>query len=346
MDEHEVRIGLIGCGGIAQHGHLPAIRRTPSERLVAVADAFGDLALLVARGNGLETQDAYDDHRRLLERDDVDAVVICAWTGLHADLAVEALHAGKHVLLEKPMAVTGADARRMVAAAESADRILMVAYNHTYDPAATHLKSMLEAGDLGDLLYVEVFFYEDAGAWDAGAYRSTVRSKEHRSGWPKHPEPRLKLLHYIHNFDSHLLNLMRVLLGEPEGIDYCRWIPNAGLWAMFDYGGFKTYFKNVETGQRRFEKGMELCGARKRVRLSLAPPLQRYSAGTLEVVDAESQCITRPLLPYRWPFELEQQHFAECVLQGKEPLTSGRRALNDVLIAEQLVQVALPETDR
>lgn len=345
MNENKLRIGVIGCGGIAQHGHLPAIQRTETEELVAVADRFGDLAVAVGRRSGLDAEDIYDDYRRLLERDDVDAVDICAWTGLHADLAIEALQAGKHVLLEKPMAVTSEEARSMVDAAEKADRILMIAYNHTYDLATDYVKSMLDNGALGDLLYAEVFFYEDAGAWDAGAYRSTMRSKNHESGWPNPPEPRLKLLHYIHNFDSHVLNLMRVLIGEPQGIEYCRWVPGSGLWAMLDYGDYKTFFKNVETKQRRFEKGIELSGTRKRVRLDLAPPLERYSSGVVEVIDAESQAVTRPLLPYQWPFQREQEHFADCVLNGKQPLTSGQHALNDVLIAEQMVEAALPNQE-
>ncbi len=343
MREDTVRTAVIGCGGIAQHAHLPAIRRNEQEELVAVADAFEDLAGKVGRRHGLSEDDICADYRQILDRDDVDAVTVCTWTGLHAEISVHALEAGKHVLVEKPMAVTGDEARRMVDAADHADRLLMIAYNHTYDLATERVKEMLDAGELGDLLYAEVFFYEDAGAWDAGAYRRTLRSDQAGRGGSWSPGRREKLLHYVHNFDSHVLNLMRVLLGDPQGIEFCRWTEGSGLWAMLDYGDFRTYFKNVETKQRRFEKGIEICGSKKRVRLELAPPLQRYCAGTVRITDADSQAESELLLPYRWPFELEHEHFSSCVLNGQQPLTSGRQALNDVILAEQLTDRALSE---
>lgn len=343
MSEKVVRTAVIGCGGIAQHAHLPAIRRNGQEQLVAVADAFEDLAHKVGRNYGLADEDIYGDYAEVLQRDDVDAVTVCTWTGLHAEISAAALEAGKHVIVEKPMAITSEDAQRMVDAAEKSDRLLMIAYNHTYDLATDYVKGMLETDELGELLYAEVFFYEDAGAWDAGAYRRTLRSDEAPEGGSWSPARREKLLHYIHNFDSHVLNLMRVLLGEPEGIEFCRWTEGSGLWAMLDYGGYRTYFKNVETGQRRFEKGIEICGSEKRVRLELAPPLERYAAGTVRITDAGSQTESSPFLEYRWPFELEHEHFSSCVLEGRQPLTSGRQALNDVILAERLTDIALDE---
>jgi predicted dehydrogenase len=333
-------MGVIGCGGIAQHAHLPAIRRNAGAELVAVADGFEDLAAKVARRCGLEKSAAFGDYHRLLERDDVDAVAVCASTQFHAECAIAALEAGKHVLVEKPMAVTGDEARAMVAAAEKARRTLMVAYNHTYDLAARCVREMLEAGELGDLLYAEMFFYEDCGAWTAGAYNSTLRSKNHVNMWPKPRDERDQLLHFIHNMDSHVINLTRTLIGDPQGIEYSRWVPGAGFWAMLDYGSFKCCLKNVNTRQHRFEKGVELSGRKKRVRIDLAPPLERYMPGRVEIVDAEANTVTERLLDQRWPFELEHEHFVTCIREGREPLTSGARVLRDVTLAEELVAAA------
>ncbi len=336
-----LRIGVIGCGGIAQSAHIPAIGRTADAQLVAVADADGDLAGEVGRRRGLDADSAYGHHRLLLERDDIEAVVICAWTPLHAQLAIEALQAGKHVLVEKPMADSTAQAQQMVVAAEAADRILMISYNHSYDLAADRVKNMLADGEVGDLLYGELFFYADSGAWHAGAYRKILRSPRSAKFWRKPiDDPRARTLSYVQNIHAHTLNLMRILIGEPKGLEYCTKIDGAGLWAMFDYGSFKVYLKDVLSRQALFEKGIELVGTRKRVRLDMTPPTQRYSSGKLRIIDMEADTISWPLLPDEWPFEREYEHFIACVREGTEPMTSGAFSINDVALAEQIADMA------
>ncbi|MGD8241053.1 MAG: Gfo/Idh/MocA family oxidoreductase, partial [Armatimonadota bacterium] len=289
VSREPVRVGVIGCGGIAQSAHLPSIVRSEDAELVAVADADGDLAAEVGRRRGLDADSCYGDHKRLLERDDIEAVVICVWTPLHAEISMDALGAGKHVLVEKPMADSTAEAEQMVAAAQKADRTLMVSYNHSYDVAAERVKDLVAGGELGDLQYGEVFFYADSGAWHAGAYSKVLRSPHSGRHWRKRiDDPRQRILNHVQNIHSHTINLMRVLIGEPRGVEYCAQVEGAGLWAMFDYGSFKVYLKDVLSRQRMFEKGIELVGTRKRVRLDMAPPTQRYSAGKLRIIDMEA----------------------------------------------------------
>jgi predicted dehydrogenase len=343
MSNAPIRLAVIGCGNIAQHAHLPAIQRVEEVRLVAVADPYEEVAQRVAGLNGLTEADACTDAAATLARDDVDAVALCAPTALHAELAIAALRAGKHVLVEKPMAETSQDARAMAEAAAETGKTLMIAYNHSYDVAADHVGAMVDGGELGNIVYAEVFFYEDRGCWSAGALTSTIRAKDQKSFWPRREDPTLRVRDYIHNFDSHVLNLMRLLLGEPRGIEHCRWTDGAGLWAMFDYGPFRTGFKNVRLGQHRFEKGIEICGKRKRVRLELAPPLERYTPGRVEIHDIEARQTSTPCLPWRWPFEMEYRHFAACLLEGHEPKTSGRQALRDVELAEELADMAVQD---
>lgn len=341
MTQDTVRIAVIGCGGIAQHAHLPAIQRVDQATLVAVSDPYEEVATRVAELNGLTADAAYTDHQPILEREDVDAVCICAPTTMHADFTVAALQAGKHVLVEKPMAVDSDEAGRMVAAAESTGKTLMVAYNHTYDIAAMRVRQMIDDGELGEILYAEVFFYEDLYSWTAGALSKTVRAENQKSFWPQYDDDYRTVREYIHNFDSHVTNLMRVLLGEPQGIDYCQWKEDAGLWAMFDYGTFKAGFKNVRLKQHRFEKGIEICGRKKRVILELAPPLERYTPGKVEVIDIEGQCTCTPFIGWVWPFQSEHEHFVECVLEGKQPLTHGQQAMGDVVLAEEMSRMAV-----
>lgn len=334
-------LGVIGCGGIAQSAHLPAISRTDGAELVAVADVAGDLARKVAHSRGLAAASAYSDHRPLLDCDDVDAVVVCVPTPCHAEVSIDALGAGKHVLVEKPMANSTEEAERMAEAAKAANRTLMVGYNHSYDLASQYVRDMLVNDELGDLLYGELFFYLDLQAWHAGAYTKLIRSSTPRPGRKTGSEdPRQRTFGFVQAFGSHLLNLVRVLIGDPKEIEYATQIEGAGLWVMFDYGGFKVYFKNVLSKQDTFEKGLELVGSRRRVRLELAPPLQRHSPGTVSIMDVEDKTVARPVLPDRWPFELELEHFISCVREGVEPLTSGVACIKDVTLAEDIAALA------
>ncbi len=335
-----INIGVIGCGAIAQHAHLPAILRVSQYSLRAVSDPYIDVAREVARLSGLETSAACSTHRELLARSDVDAVCICAPTTLHADLVVESLQAGKHVLVEKPMAVTTDEARRMIAAAEEANRILMVGYNHTYDPAARELKKMLDAGELGEIRYTEAFFYEDLYAWTAGALAFKIKSPDQPSFWPQYETPYENLREFIHNFGSHVTNLFRTILGEPLRVEFARGDEKHALLAVLDYGSYPLLFKNIRGKQATFEKGLEICGSKKRVRLDLAPPLQRYTPGSLTITDMESQSTTVKTLPWAWPFEEEHRHFANSLLEGKQPLTNGTQALGDVALAEEISRLA------
>ena len=340
MTTPDIRIGVIGCGNVAQQAHIPAILRVPGAQLAAVSDPFADLPPQVAKQFGLTPADAYSDHLELLKRNDIDAVSILSITPDHERMAIDAMRAGKHVLVEKPMSVTADEARRMVQVSEETGRILMVAFNHTYDLAAEYVKGMLDRGELGDLIHCEVFFYNDMDAWDAGSIRGSLKSTAPRQAWwPK--DRRLGLIHFLHNFNSHTINLMRFLIGEPQAVEYSAHIPGAGIWSVLGYPGFKTVFKTVLSNQRRFEKGIEICGKKKRVRIDLAPPFQRFTPGTITIVDAETQQVTQPLLDYRWPFELEYEHFVHCVQTGSTPRTSGRMGIQDIVLTEQLVDLAM-----
>lgn len=347
MKDDTIQMGVIGCGGIAQHAHLPSIGRVKEVQLVAVSDIYQDVAEQVAVANGLSKSDGTDDYHKLLENPGIDAVCICAPTTKHAEITMEALEAGKHVLVEKPMAVTSVECEAMIEAADRAGKTLMVGYNHTYDPAVRRLQTMLEDGDIGDILYAEAFFYEDLYSWTAGAFSSMIRSANQKSFWPTYDNEYENLREFLHNFGSHVTNCFRVLLGEPGKIQFAAGNTEKQFLAVLDYGSFPLVFKNIRVKQAIFEKGIEICGTKKRVRLDFAPPLQRYMPGRLTVHDLfvkdegdKSMGRSEPFLGFGWPFEEEHRHFAQCLLNGASPLTNGRQGMGDVRLVEALSRMA------
>ena len=142
-----VRIGLIGAGGISR-AHIPGFLACRDRaEVTAIADPNDEAARRAqqALGGGA----LYGDWRALLERADVDAVDICLPHDLHEPVAVAAAERGKHVLVEKPIARTLAEADAMLAAAERAGVILMVCHDRRYHPAFVRIKELLDAGAIG-----------------------------------------------------------------------------------------------------------------------------------------------------------------------------------------------------
>ncbi|HEY5852790.1 MAG TPA: Gfo/Idh/MocA family oxidoreductase, partial [Aldersonia sp.] len=142
-----VRVALIGAGRIgSSHAELVA-RHVPFGSLVAVADPVDGAAARLAER--LEAPIAVTDPGDVLRRDDVDAVLITAPARSHTDLVVAAAAAGKHVFVEKPMAVTLADADRAIAAAEAAGIVLQVGFNRRFAPGFAAARAAIDAGQVG-----------------------------------------------------------------------------------------------------------------------------------------------------------------------------------------------------
>ena len=142
-----VRIGVIGCGAIAVVEHLPGFDRCRNRKVVAVADVDEGKAAGAAKKFGVK--DHYFDYREMLERDDIDAVSIATPNFLHRDMAVASARAGKHILVEKPIASTMKEADEMVKSAEESKVILMVEQSHRFLPANQKAKDLLIKGTIG-----------------------------------------------------------------------------------------------------------------------------------------------------------------------------------------------------
>jgi len=140
--------GVIG-GGVWGETHLMAYAACPRARLVGVCDINEELARQRAAQYGAEMWTT--DYRELLARDDVDAVSIVTPDFLHHEMAVAAAEAGKHILLEKPMATSVEEAQSMADAAEKAGVKLMVDFHNRWNPAFVQIKAAIDAGEMGEL---------------------------------------------------------------------------------------------------------------------------------------------------------------------------------------------------
>lgn len=148
----KLKVAVIGAGYWGPN-LVRNFRNSPDWDLVAVCDLDPQRAAKVIGDRS--TVAVETDVSRLLERDELDAVAIATPARTHAGIAIAALEAGKHVLVEKPLASTLEDARRMVEVAEAQGRALMLDHTFCYTPAVRHIRETIAEGVIGDVLYVD-----------------------------------------------------------------------------------------------------------------------------------------------------------------------------------------------
>ena len=192
-----VNVLIIGCGGIAGFRHIPAMSQLPNVTLYGFFDGAPGRAAATAEKFGGK---AFDDLDTALADPAIDAVVICTPTRSHCDLSVKALEAGKHVLCEKPMAVSAEDARKMIAAAQKSGKKLMISHNQRrYDPHRK-AKELLDRGEIGRLLTFRTFLgikgpeYSSVDGINNAYFSRAMSGRGVMSDVGSH---RIDLMHYI-----------------------------------------------------------------------------------------------------------------------------------------------------
>lgn len=198
-----LRVGIIGVGWPGQR-HIEGYQKHPHAEIVAISDVNAPAAERVKEDYHVDGADVYADYQELLARDDIDAVSICTPNFLHAPMALDALEAGKHVLLEKPLAHTLADGERLAAkVAERPNQAFMIAFNNRYRPDSILLKEQIAAGTLGHIYYAKT-------GWLRGASEFTLRGwftqRERSGGGP------------LIDLGVHMLDLSLWFMGNPRPV--------------------------------------------------------------------------------------------------------------------------------
>ena len=152
-DRSEFRVAVLGTGAIAQVVHLPVLSTLDGVRIHALCDQDRPRAQAIASRFGVPNVPRGDEE--VFGDAEVDGVIICTPNHLHEAQAIAALDAGKHVLVEKPLALTPEGAERVIAAAQRAGRTLMVALNNRYRPDAIALRPFVKGGELGTPFFVK-----------------------------------------------------------------------------------------------------------------------------------------------------------------------------------------------
>lgn len=161
-----LNVAIVGCGGISLQNHLPGLALCRDTCVTALCDSNPATLEAARQKTGAAiTSTRYED---IVNRDDVHAVIIATPNLLHAPIALAAIHHGKHVLCEKPLALNGADARAMAAAADQAGVRHMTAYTYRFVPAMRYLGHLVRKGDLGHAYHYRSCRLQDWGTRNVG----------------------------------------------------------------------------------------------------------------------------------------------------------------------------------
>jgi predicted dehydrogenase len=152
------RVGLVGAGAIAQLAHLPVLSKIKGAQLVALCDNDGPKASALAERLGIP--DVFTDFEDLLELDEVDAVVIATPNHLHEPHVLRALKSKVDVLCERPLSLTSRGVERILAAAKSSGRKVVVGNNHRFRSDVQQLNRFIQGGELGRLIGVRAGQYQ------------------------------------------------------------------------------------------------------------------------------------------------------------------------------------------
>jgi len=156
-----IRLGVIGCGAVSETHHLRALQHVPAIKVTALADI--DPIRLELLGARFGISERFADYRELIESENVDAVAVCTPPALHAELALAAIASGKHVFVEKPLALTSAEADLLSQAEADATKLkLMVGFNLRWHRLIVEARDKINRGELGRIKLVRTVFTNGA----------------------------------------------------------------------------------------------------------------------------------------------------------------------------------------
>lgn len=196
----KLRVGVIGCGSIARHRHLPEYAANPNVELVAVCDNNAERALEIGEKYGVPS---YTSFVELLRNAEVDAVSVCTPNYLHAPISNAALLAGVHVLCEKPMATSEEEAKSMIETAKNSGKKLMIAHNQRFVASHQKARQLIESGEVGKIYsFRTAFGHGGPEGW----------SVEGKEGWFFQKDK--AFVGAMGDLGVHKTDLLRYILGE------------------------------------------------------------------------------------------------------------------------------------
>jgi UDP-N-acetylglucosamine 3-dehydrogenase len=299
-------VAVIGTGFWGKN-HARVYRELASTELVAICDVNAEKAKSVADQFGVK---AYTTSTRMLKNEEIEAVSVCTWSTSLAKEALNALKAGKHVLVEKPMATNTKQAEKLLKAAEKNNLHLTVGFLMRFIPGLQHIREAVEDKKIGELVC-------------AAAKRV--------SQWPE----RIGDVGVVKDVAIHDIDVMRYIADEDPITVYAK----TGSMRHRKFEDYAQIMLTYRDGKSAFIESNWLTPYRTRtLTVTGSDAIMRLDYVTQELWIEEPKGTLQPRHPWQEPLKLELQHFADCILAKKKPVITGADGLKALQIAEAALQ--------
>ncbi|HEV2127817.1 MAG TPA: Gfo/Idh/MocA family oxidoreductase [Thermomicrobiales bacterium] len=349
-NEQTVRVGVIGCG--AGIFHLNGYSKDPRVKIVALAGLDTDRCERLAKD--FEIPRVYTHYQDLLGDSDIDAVSVVVPNHLHLPVSKAAFEAGKHVLVEKPLAGTVADGEQMVALAKEHGKLLGIAFQRRWRHDVQIVRELIENGEMGDVYHAKAFWMRRSGIPGWGSW---FTSKEAAGGGP------------LIDLGVHVLDMALYMLGNPKIVSVSaatydkigsqgkgNWPGTPGArtggsnaYEVEDFSTALLRFKDGSTlaldtawaayTEMTDEFGVQVFGSNGGAKIHSK---EYADVGTLQLFSDVAGTATdaKPRLQSRNGHEYICRHFVDAVLNGTPVSPSGEEGLDRVRIIEAIYRSA------
>ena len=321
----KIRYAVVGAGWISQEAFMPSIAQTGNSEMTAIVSGSTEAAKELAEFYGIEHIFTYDQYDEMLAADLVDAVYIALPNSLHADYTIRAAKAGKHCLVEKPLAVTAEECAAMIAAAEENNTYLMTAYRLHNEPGTLDVLERIRKGEIGD---PRIF---------SSVFSTLMKPSNHR----------LSAAHWggpLQDVGVYCLNALRHVFGsEPIEVSATVSHGNDPMFAevpesiavtlRFPEGRIAQFIASFGASDNDFYIVSGTKGS-----LMLDPGF-RFETAT-ELKTRHGLEASRETYPQSDHFAGQTAYFSDCILNGTPPVLDGNEGLADVVIMHAIEKAA------
>ncbi|MCW4020874.1 MAG: Gfo/Idh/MocA family oxidoreductase [Candidatus Bathyarchaeota archaeon] len=304
----KLKMAVVGAGFWGRN-HIRVLSELPEVEMATVCDVDKERAETIAQKYGLRT---YTDARNMYRKEELDAVTLCVWSTKLAQEALKALNAGKHVLVEKPMASSTGEAKKILDLSKAKNLHLTVGFIERFNPAVRRLKEAIAEGKIGSPVSATI---KRVSKWpqrigDIGVVKDTAIHD-------------IDITRFIFNEDPSAVYAKAGNLRHKRFEDYTQ--------IMLTFSGGKSAF--LEANWLTPNKTRKLTVTGSEAIISLDYITQEMT------IETSGQTLT-PRYDWEEPLKLELKHFVDCILGNKKPLVTGSDGLKALHIAEAVLSSA------
>jgi predicted dehydrogenase len=347
-----IRIGYVGCGFMAQKVHIPNLCNIPGCELAALAELRQELGKQVQARFAIPK--FYPDHEAMLADPEIDAIAVSAAFMVQGQIARDALLAGKHVFMEKPMAISVQQAETILDAARQSGARLMVGYMKRYDAGNELVKAKIDAfrgsGELGEITFARNHGF--CGDWTAGIDVPMIASDE---PMPKAPAigpdwlPTAYLNQYLGYLQqyTHNVNLLRWFLDAHDEVTVRAVdLDDDGYTGItiLDMNGTRAVLETGHISHYRWDEHTQIYFRDGWIKTWAPPLLLKQVPAEVEIyVGGKTQTFGHPIPQpaWSWSYKREAEHFVRCLQTGEPFRSSGEDTRTDVRLFEEIFRFYL-----